>query len=604
MTAKFNADILARLGEATPEEISAALAAIREDSAAYRDQPPTAETIAALNELVTAARTLNAETSTRAQLATQQAQQLADLDSATTPPAPVEPPAPAPAAVEPPAPVEPAAAALGDGTDDNDDDNEGDGDGNDDGDQGGEDSVTASNRRPLGGMNKPPANAPTRLPSVRLRTTAAAGVAGVNPGDTLDQDGLVQALADRVRSVTGMRRANGYERYTVATVRSEYPEDRRLQRGVEAGVNQGRINAVVAAARGQHARDNLANRVQVRSGPDGANALTAAGLCAPLETLYDIPVVGDTDRPIRDALVRFGADRGGIVYRPALDAVTQASATGVWTAANDEADPLVPKTCVEFDCPDVVQAEVDAIYQCMTFSNMSTQFDPEWYAATVQAQDVVHARFSENRLYTQLVAGSKALYSERTLGATRDILFTLDKMTAYVRNVHRYNDEIPLRWIAPAWAQNLMRADITRQMVGDGLQSLAVTDQEIARWLAERNINVTWHLDGIDPADITQPTPDIVVPAQFYTLAATGSLVPPFPVAISSLLFPEGDWLHLDGGTLDMGVVRDSTLNGLNRFQTFTESFETVAFRGVESVHLVIPALPTGESAATADTTP
>jgi hypothetical protein len=257
---------------------------------------------------------------------------------------------------------------------------------------------------------------------------------------------------------------------------------------------------------------------------------------------------------------------------------------------------------VEIDCPGVVEAEVEAIYKCLTFSNMSTRFDPEFMDAVVRAQSVAHARFAENRLITQLTTASKDVYSTQVLGATRDILVTLDQMLPYIRSTQRLNDDQPMRWIAPHWARNLMRADITRQMVGDGLQALAITDAMINSWLAERNVNVTWHLDGIDPAEITAPTPDVAVPAQFYTTLGDEVAVPGFPNALSTLFFPEGDWLYLDGGTLDLGVVRDSTLNGQNRFQTFSEEFGFPAFRGIESIHLVIQANPTGQSAATKDT--
>ena len=42
-------------------------------------------------------------------------------------------------------------------------------------------------------------------------------------------------------------------------------------------------------------------------------------------------------------------------------------------------------------------------------------------------------------------------------------------------------------------------------------------------------------------------------------------------------IFPEGEFLHLDAGTLDLGIVRDSTLNSTNDFQIFGENFENVA---------------------------
>lgn len=613
MTA-FNADILGALGDATPEAIGEALAAIRTEAQAlaaeYEGKPATEASVARYSTLLEAARQLNAEKTRRAELAGQQVAAFNDLDSLTAPepapepataPEPEPTPDPAPAVEDKPDPTDPATVdpagqnAPEGGTNT--------GDSGEAGTDTGESTVTASGRRPIGGVNNIPAGTVTSdIGQVVLRTEAAAGVPGVEAGTLLTHEQLLNAFSAKGHAVSG-RNVQGYDRHTVATVRTEYPEDRMLRRGVSAFTNMQLLDQASRQARRLHARDNLAKQVVTRQRANSDDALTAAGLCAPLTNLYDIEVIGDVDRPVRDSLVRMGAERGGIQWRPALDGVTQTGGIGVWTEANDEADPLVPKTCVEIDCPGVLTASVDAIYQCLTFSNMSTRFDPEWMEATMQAQVIAHARFAENRLITQLTTASKNVYSTKVLGAMRDSLVTLDRMTAYYRNVHRLNADAPLRWIAPAWYRNMLRADIVMQMVGDGLVSLALADSELDRFLAERNINVTWHLDGINPPDVDLVS-DIVTPAQFYALLATNSAVPDFPTPVSTILFREGDWSYLDGGTLDLGVVRDSTLNGQNRFQTFSESFETTAFRGIESIHLVLRVQPTGESAATADTTP
>jgi hypothetical protein len=613
MTAKFNADILARLGDASLDEINAALAAIRAEGEAlqaeYAGKPATEESVTRYGTLLDAAKKLSTEKSGRAALADKAAAQFSELDGLTAPePAPATEPAP-----EAPADTAPLAdkPTEGDGDKKPDKPAEPEGDGDTDT---GEGAVTASARRPLGGVNKAPAAASATLPRVTMRTTAVGGVQGIEPGQQLSHEQLLNAFSAKGMAVSGLN-VRGYEKYAVATVRTEYPEERMLRRGVSAFTNMDLVDKASRAARRTTALENLENVVQVAQGPGEGDALTAAGLCAPLETLYDIEVIGDVDRPVRDALVRFGADRGGIQYRPALNGVGQTGGIGVWTPADDEADPLVPKTCVEIDCPGVLTAEVDAVYQCLTFSNMSTRFDPEWMDSTIEAQAIAHARFAENRLLTQLTTASKNVYSQRLLGATRDALVTMDQMVAYYRSVHRLNANAPLRLIAPAWLRDLMRADITMQMVGDGLASLEVADADLARWFAVRNVNVTWHLDGINPPDVDLTT-DIVTPSQVYTLLATNSLAPDWPnnggatapghqtAVVSTILFREGDWLYLDGGTLDLGVVRDSTLNKENRFQTFSENFETTAFRGIESIHLVMQLRPTGESAATADSTP
>ena len=54
--------------------------------------------------------------------------------------------------------------------------------------------------------------------------------------------------------------------------------------------------------------------------------------------------------------------------------------------------------------------------------------------------------------------------------------------------------------------------------------------------------------------------------------------------------------MFLDGGELNLGMVRDSTLNKTNDFQMFSETFEKAIFRGHASVQLAMKIDPTGTS--------
>lgn len=69
------------------------------------------------------------------------------------------------------------------------------------------------------------------------------------------------------------------------------------------------------------------------------------------------------------------------------------------------------------------------------------------------------------------------------------------------------------------------------------------------------------------------------------TLQSTGALND-FPEFVDWYAYPEGSWLFLDGGTLNLGIVRDSTLNTSNEAELFAETFENWAFIGVESLHV------------------
>jgi hypothetical protein len=125
----------------------------------------------------------------------------------------------------------------------------------------------------------------------------------------------------------------------------------------------------------------------------------------------------------------------------------------------------------------------------------------------------------------------------------------------------------------------------------------AISQATLESWFRTRNVNVTWHLDGL--AGGTQST--VAFDSQNYADLAAGGTVPVYPASVDSILYREGDWLFLDGGTLDLGLVRDSTLNLRNRYQTFMETFEGVAFTGKESLRLKLPLVPSGASTGTID---
>lgn len=106
-----------------------------------------------------------------------------------------------------------------------------------------------------------------------------------------------------------------------------------------------------------------------------------------------------------------------------------------------------------------------------------------------------------------------------------------------------------------------------------------------------------WMLDG--RAAKTTGSTLYQYPAQTYTSVATLNPIPPWINKTVWNLFVDGTFQRLDSGTLDIGVVRDSTLDATNDYEIFSEVFEGVAFRGVEALTLISPVLPNGASAGT-----
>ncbi len=70
-----------------------------------------------------------------------------------------------------------------------------------------------------------------------------------------------------------------------------------------------------------------------------------------------------------------------------------------------------------------------------------------------------------------------------------------------------------------------------------------------------------------------------------------------WPTKVIAYLFPAGSLMMLDGGRLDLGIVRDSALNAASDYEIF---FETVFFRGGESCRISQPLTPSGVARAAA----
>jgi hypothetical protein len=436
-------------------------------------------------------------------------------------------------------------------------------------------------------------------PAAQVALVAASGLESVGLASGASIETAVQ-LGDAINAKRhALRRSVGGdgEQITVASVRTTVPDDRYLRENDpdhNTRVLGDATSATVLAASAALAQSR--------------GNLTAAGLCAPITQLYDVPVIGSAARPVRDALTNMGADRGGIKWRQHLSFGDFAGATGVWTLDMDEAvgtgTPPAPKPCLDVECPDDAEAYVEAITFCMTFSNVTSRFDAESTAANVQAAQIAHSRYAENRLMSQLAALSTTLTAPAVVSAVRDILLSLDRLFAAHRNFYRLEDTESFRCVLPRWFRDALRADL---LLGAGFASgdegnyaFAAADALITGWFTARNVNITWHLDG-RPAT-TAGAGEVGMARQFYAAWADNGAVPDFPAQVEALLWVEGEMIHLDGGTLDLGVVRDSTLNQNNRYKQFSETWEGVAHRGVEAIRLVQDLQISGMTAGTADT--
>ncbi len=156
----------------------------------------------------------------------------------------------------------------------------------------------------------------------------------------------------------------------------------------------------------------------------------------------------------------------------------------------------------------------------------------------------------------------------------------------------------------------MIRADLARELAHDntnGRDVLGISDDQIDDWFSARGINVIWTLDGLKAG--TYGVGGSAITNQFFGLMGSSAPEPQWPGQSSDgsfmlawLLYVEGSFQFLDGGRLDLGVVRDSVLDATNDYEVFVEPFESVAARGIEVYQVQSVVLPNGASAGTVAT--
>ena len=129
---------------------------------------------------------------------------------------------------------------------------------------------------------------------------------------------------------------------------------------------------------------------------------------------------------------------------------------------------------------------------------------------------------------------------------------------------------------------------------------MAIADSALDDWFSARGIKVIWMLDGRP----VRSGHTVNWAAQTFGTQSSDATLVKWPLTSSIVdlvfnLFVEGTMQVLDGGQLDLGIVRDSTLDATNDYETFVEPFEGLAFRGVEALLVHAKVLPNGASSAT-----
>ncbi|MCJ7811086.1 MAG: major capsid protein, partial [Dehalococcoidia bacterium] len=419
-------------------------------------------------------------------------------------------------------------------------------------------------------------------PRVEVPTGAsltARGIGGAfNEGQRIDVTALAKAITDK-RISMGNVPTGTYDKITLASAIADFGDD---------VVSRSELDNYATFARLTSRHASYSNE---------STALVAAGgVCAPLEPNYDFFRLAEEMNPVERCLPVAQAPRGGIRFiqppdfrdaAPGVRVTTEAEDADGYTTSNPPLPPPAtnstePKPCVRVACPPIQECRVDAVSRCVTFGNLNYRVFPEQVEAFLKDLSVIFTETKEIFYLDAIDANSTPVTHTPAYGAARGIVFDLTVAAARYRRCHHMAPTATLQVMLPSWIEELVEVD----MVNDhalGLNFLG-TDASMSfdRFLAQNNLDVCYYYDSATGA------------GQAFSACQVAGALDVFPSTVVSYLFAPGTFVRLDAGTLDLGIVRDSILNGTNDLQMFAEQWIQVCKVGLDSLRIESTLCPNG----------
>lgn len=326
----------------------------------------------------------------------------------------------------------------------------------------------------------------------------------------------------------------------------------------------------------------LLGQFSQKRGEDGA-LVAAVGCRAPLTPIYDFYRTAVVQTPIEDDLPTVQAPRGGVRWIRSPDYSQALLAVGDFD--NNEADPD-DKPCLTASCPAEETAYVTAVTKCVQFDNLEYTVFPELVEDLLEDSAVIFAQHKETKYLDYINLHSTAVSSDPGYGTALALLYSWETAATQYRKRRQMRRDAMLKAYLPDWVLNNMKIDMGSHGYG-GLDYLGVTDQQV---------EAQWRSRGLDPVWINDAAS--VAPNQLLRAAQAAGTLNPWPTTVTGYLFAPGVFGRMDGGTLDVGLVRDSLLNKQNNLQLFYEEWNGMWMPGNESIRLTTTICASGGAAA------
>jgi len=424
------------------------------------------------------------------------------------------------------------------------------------------------------------------VPRQRLAVTAGVDIPGMASNSELNNmDALINAFQRTAKGMPVTRDGTGQERL-VASIRNEF------EHTVDDRTSPAQI-------------EDLLNYLRR---PEKMEALRAGGgWCAPSEIRYeffnvadvsglvDLPTVGITRGGLRFPVSptiadAFKNDAGATVgLAPYGATFSSASDPWLWSETDDIASVTgaPTKPTLRVACPTFSEARLECYGITLTAGNLTDDAYPEATGHTLRLLLTAWQHAQNARIISQMQALSSSAITGVGGGSATKPVFqaVLDGMslaTTDYKAKYGMNDDTVVEVIAPFWVQEMIQADLAwRNATTTDL--LSVTDAQIDAFAADRAFRVQWVNDW-----------------QVRGSGQFGNATTPmtaWPTTADFLVYAAGTFIKGNGLNLDLGVVRDSTLNKTNDFTAaWSEECHLVARVGNESRRYTLTFNVTGQT--------
>lgn len=419
----------------------------------------------------------------------------------------------------------------------------------------------------------------------RLAVTAAVDIPGLARNDDLSNiTALAEAFHKRARSMTTTR--DNPQEQLVATIRNEF------EYTVDDRTSPGQVEELFK---------RLVNKDQQES------LVAGGGWCAPSQIRYDffnviggvkmvdLPTFGVTRGGIRFPTSPSIADAfgGGVGLAPFAAGFSNASVPWLWTETDDQAaitGSAPRKPTLRVPCPSFNERRLECYGITVTAGNLTDDAYPEATQNFLRLVYAAHQHAINTRILATMTALSSAAVTTGSYAVTGQpaynaIISGLSLAAIDYRAKFGMNEDDVLEVVMPNWIPELIAADLAHRR---DAEFLAVTAGQIQSWMASRGVRVQF-VDDYQVRGANQ-------------FGNTSGAVVAWPTQVTFMMYAAGTFMLGNGLQLDLGVVRDSTLNAANdHTAAWSEECHLVAMVGHESRQYTVKFAVAGETAPTAN---